>query len=324
MPAHRADDLALRRLRRLAEAQGGVVSGEQVLRLGLSRRWLHWRLRVGSWQQLLPDVYLCHSGPPTGDQLRQGALLWAGEGAALGCATAAAYDGLRDRPDPSIRLWTPPTRRLRSRCTDVGGVPVVVRRTELLDDAHVHPARAPRRTRLARSLVDMAMACDDVDDACALLAAGVQQRLVRVSDLQTAWAWFPTGRHRRLCLAFLSDVEGGSHSLPERDLVVMVRAAGLPVPDRQVVRVVDGRRRYLDAHWDGYRLCAEIDGSIHIAAQSWWDDMLRDAALTTTGTMVIRLPALAVRRRDPRVTELIEQGLRLRGWRPPSATLDIP
>ncbi|WP_300608965.1 hypothetical protein [Trebonia sp.] len=61
--------------------------------------------------------------------------------------------------------------------------PLVVHYSRNLTSRDIHPVRQPPQTRLARSLVDAATWMATDRGAQAVLAAGVQQRLVRVTDL---------------------------------------------------------------------------------------------------------------------------------------------
>ena len=60
---------------------------------------------------------------------------------------------------------------------------VITHYREALTNLDVHPQRQPRRTRIARSLIDAAAWMPADRGATAILAAGVQQRLVRPKDL---------------------------------------------------------------------------------------------------------------------------------------------
>jgi hypothetical protein len=62
-------------------------------------------------------------------------------------------------------------------------LPVVVHYSRLLGENDIHPLRLPPRTRTARSVVDAAAWMATDRGAQAVLAASVQQRLVRVADL---------------------------------------------------------------------------------------------------------------------------------------------
>jgi len=79
--------------------------------------------------------------------------------------------------------------------------------------------------------------------------------------------------HRAVYLATAGDIEGGSHSLLEIDFLALARRAGIQAPLRQAIRRDhDGRRRYLDAEFNGFT--AEVDGAVHLKPLYWWDDMV--------------------------------------------------
>jgi very-short-patch-repair endonuclease len=132
--------------------------------------------------------------------------------------------------------------------------------------------------------------------ARAVLAAGVQQRLVRAADLAAVADACHTLHRRSLVRATLADIVRGAEALSELDFCRLVRRFRLPEPDRQVERR-DGQgcRRWLDAYWDKARLIAEIDGLWHTEAAAWWADMRRDNHLVANGYRVLRFPAFAVR-----------------------------
>ena len=68
----------------------------------------------------------------------------------------------------------------------------------------------------------------------------------------------PVRQHVLLALT-LADVAGGSHSLPELRFLDLVRGAGLPLPDRQVVRRRADGQYVLDAHWERYGVTVEVE-----------------------------------------------------------------
>ncbi|MGI8696370.1 MAG: hypothetical protein ACR2JQ_06930, partial [Mycobacteriales bacterium] len=181
-------------------------------------------------------------------------------------------DGLTGYEDERIHVVMPPgSRPRRSELADV-----VVHYSRHLDDSQVHPAGMPRRTRLARSLVDMATWAPDPVSACAVLAAGVQQRLVRPDALRRQLQRPGPTPHRRLLLLAVDDIQGGAQSLAEIDGVRLCRRARLPLPAPQLVRTDPaGRRRYLDLPWPQYGVVAEIDGALHLRPRTWWADMDR-------------------------------------------------
>ncbi len=175
----------------------------------------------------------------------------------------------------------------------------VSRRFEVSD---VDPMSASPRCTAARAAVDAASWKPQPRVGCAILAAAVQQGLV--TPAQTREQIHESGaiRHRRILLAALADIEGGSHALAEIDLIRLCRRAGLPKPQQQVVRRdSSGRRRYLDARLvrpDGRVILIEVDGAVHLNVAHWWDDQLRSNDLVITDdAIIIRIPAVILAHR---------------------------
>lgn len=183
--------------------------------------------------------------------------------------------------------------------------------SRLLGPEDVHPLREPRRTRLARSLVDAAAWAGSDRRAQAVLAAGVQQRLVRPGDLLAAAAGNQRRPRRAMIKATLGDIAGGAQALSELDLARLVRRHRLPEPDRQAPRRdAAGRRRWLDAVWETARLIVEVDGIHHLDADQYWADMDRGNDFTLGGYRILRFPAFVVRYQADHVAGKIRGALR--------------
>ena len=196
----------------------------------MSRQELRWRVTSGRWQRPCYGILLAHSGPMTPRQRLWAALLWAGQGAALAGLTAAGLDGLegfasRDGTDHPIHLLVPSCRSVRRKPP---GLSVVVHYSVTLTPGDVHPLREPRRTRMARSLVDAAVWMATDRGAQAVLAAGVQQRLVRIADLTAIVARNQRLPRRGLITDTLEDIAGGAHALSELDFTRLIRRYQLP------------------------------------------------------------------------------------------------
>jgi hypothetical protein len=241
------------------------------------------------------------------------ALLWAGRGAALAGLTAAGLDGLegfadRDGTDHPIHLLVPSCRSVRRKPPALS---VVVHYSVTLTPGDVHPLREPRRTRMARSLVDAAAWMATDRGAQAVLAAGVQQRLARMEDLSAIVARNQRLPRRGMITDTLDDIAGGAHALSELDFTRLIRRYRLPPPDRQASRTDSaGRRRWLDAVWRTARLVVEVDGRHHMDAAQYWADMDRDNDLTVDGYRVLRFPAFLVRYHPGYVARRIRAALR--------------
>jgi hypothetical protein len=152
---------------------------------------------------------------------------------------------------------------------------------------------SPPQLRLPRAVVDAASRATRPDDVRALLCAGVQQRRLRAEDLRDVVLRLGPVRNRALLLRTLDDVEAGSHSVRELQFVRTVRRAGLPAPERQVVRRRAGGRFYLDAAWDAYSLHVEVDGLGHLLVGAWAADADRanELALRRSSATTLRIPA---------------------------------
>lgn len=292
----------------------GVLDTKTVLAY-LSPGELRWRLESGRWQRPCHGVIVAHSGPLTHEQILRVATIWAGRGAALAGLTAARMQGFRGFEERADQVHV----LLPAACTARDArppFPVIVHYSRNLTRQDIHPARQPQQTRIARSLVDGAAWM--VTDRCAqaVLAAGVQQRLVRVADLMAEIDRNERLRRRRLMRTTLADIAGGAHALSELDFTLVVRQFGLPEPDRQVSRRDgQGRRRWLDACCERARLVVEIDGAAHMDALEYWDDMDRGNDLTLDRYHVMRFPAWVIRYQPDYVAPRIRQALRDAGYR---------
>ena len=287
-------------LSEVLDAQEGVLSTSTALRF-MSEDQLRWKISSGRWQRPSRGVVIAHSGPPTERQSLRAVLLRAGPQSALAGLTAARLDGFKgfddkapfaDRP---IYLLVPYGYKRR---TPPLGLNVVTHYSQRLADADVHPTRQPRRTRIARSLIDAAAWMPTDRGSMAVLAAGVQQGLVRVADLRLMADRTETLRRRKAIIEILGDVAGGSQALSELDFIrLVVRPFGLPEPSRQSARLDRrGRRRWIDAAWDDCKIAVEIDGAQHTEDPlQRWDDMERDIGLMLNGYRTLRFPGWLVR-----------------------------
>jgi len=237
-------------------------------------------------------------------------LLGAGPSAALVGLTAARMDGLRGFDDDRIHLVVPESRQVRAKLPAVAAV----HRSASFGSADVHPARFPPRTRMPRSILDAASWMRTDNLARAVLAAGVQQRLVLPEALSAAMAHRKRAPRQALIRATLCDIADGAQALSELDFCELTRRYGVPEPSRQAIRRdATGRVRWLDAYWERARVVAEVDGLWHMDAAAWWADMRRDNELTASGLRVLRFPAFAVRDQPEVVAAQIAAALRLGG-----------
>jgi very-short-patch-repair endonuclease len=167
-------------------------------------------------------------------------------------------------------------------------------------------------------LVDAVQWARSDREARLVVAAAFQQGLVTLADVHRSQAEQRNSVRHGLLAQTAGDCAGGSHSLGELDLLALCRQDRLPEPTRQVVRTDRaGRRRYLDAFFEEWRVVVEVDGVHHLDVGQAWDDSVRANALELDGFVVLRYPAHVIRSEPARVAAEIREALIRNGWRPP-------
>lgn len=228
-------------LTELAAQQDQVLSRQQLAGYGVLRDHLRIELRARRWQLVGCRAVVLQTGQLTGPQRWWAAVLNAGKTAALCGITAAQVHGLRGFDAERVHVVVPHGTRYHP----LAWVRVHESR-RYLPDRDLHPVRRPPTVGVERALIDAAVWASRARWGCALLAAGVQQRLTTAERLLAELAGAGEVAHRRILAASLLDIGGGAQALGEIDLVGLCGTHGLPAPNRQVRRVVGGRLRYID------------------------------------------------------------------------------
>jgi hypothetical protein len=269
----------------LVAYQRGVLSREQVINAAMTRGTLRHRIRAGgTWQRLLPGVYLTTTGEPTFEQLLIASLLHAGpDGLVTGPAALANY-----------RIRGPQTRLIdvlipaASKRSDAGFV--IVHRTwrmprEAICDGPVRYAPA------ARAVGDSvrAMAGADLANVRAVVAGAVQQGRCTVADLAAELQAGPV-RGSATLRAVLAEVIDGIRSPAEADLRTLIRRSALPQPLYNAkLYLPDGAfLAQADAWWPDYGVAAEVDSrDWHLSPADWERTMARHARMSAAGIIVL-------------------------------------
>jgi hypothetical protein len=178
----------------------------------------------------------------------------------------------------------------------------------------VAPLRLPRRIALPHALIAMASSGGSDERAHHVLAAAVQQRLVRTSDLRQAATAQPKLRRRQAISESLLDIDDGAQSLNEIAMKRIVRSYGLPTPQLQIHSATARRRSRIDGGWPDDGVYFEIDGTGHFEIAKWLDDADRhnEIALARRGSVLLRWPGFVVRRRPELVATQARLALGLR------------
>jgi very-short-patch-repair endonuclease len=298
-------------LTQLLARQDNVITRRQALRL-ISLKALRHRVDVGRWRRIHRGVFLTHTGLVTENQRRWAAVLAAGgdchaDTCVAGLSSLQSW-GLRSIESPAIHVLVPLSR--------TGRVPPGARlhRTRAMPEvADVRSGRPPV-TWPGRSLIDAAAWSRSDREAQLLVATSFQQGVVTLADVRRAAEEQPNAKRRRLVLATAEDCAGGSHSLPELDLLALCRRFRLPMPTRQVMRRDrSGRLRFVDALFDEWRVAVEIDGVHHLEVARMWDDAVKSNALQLDGYVLLRYPAFALRTQAKQIADEIREALRRAG-----------
>jgi hypothetical protein len=266
--------LSPRPLRHLSDVRHRVLTARQLRERGVPAAETAERCRPGGgWQQVLPGVYLLHTGPPTSEERLHAALRYAAhrgpavprqgdaapgtpEAMITGLAALALY-GFTTAPPllalDRIEVLVGPTRRLRP-----AGFAGIVRAQELPEPQEVTGVPA---APVARALADAVGGLADASVVRRLLTEAV-----RDGHCEAAALVRELGRARLLTRPPVADAVdtllAAGRALDEQRLYAMVRAHGLPEPLWNVELRLPGGPQLggVDAFWPGHSVALEIDG----------------------------------------------------------------
>ena len=272
-----------------------------------TRAQIRHALAAGRWQRPARGVVVTHNGVLSVSDQEEIALAVAPGRAALAGASALARDGLTLADPRSVQIVLPEG----ARRPEIDGVEY--HWSTELTDADVHPLRAPRRTRVARSACDAAAWAASDRSARLYVIAPVQQGLINAAGLYDALTRRGPCRRHGLILESIHDAAGGIASLPEADFDELRAKTGLPRPDRQVVRKGPDGRYYLDAHWARWRITAEVHGAQHQQIDRWDADLRRSNELVIAGDRLLIFSSYAIRHQPYEVERQLRAAFRAAG-----------
>lgn len=253
----------------------------QLARLGLSPTQVRLLIAKRLLHRLHRGVYAVGHTSLTLRGRWMAAVLAAGPGAALSHRPALTLHGVRAAPSGPIDV-TVACRGRRQRAgirlhavrhlgatelTRVDGIPVTSLSRTLLDSAAI---LKPQQLRTVLEAADLR----------GLLDGGALSRTI-ASDPHHRGA-----KHLRATLAELGDEPPWTQSETERQMLELIRSAGLPEPSVNVV--VEGE--LVDFCWPTQRLVIEVDAwGTHGSRRSFESDRRRDARLTLAGWRPVRV-----------------------------------
>ena len=295
----------------LLRRQNGVITRGQALTSGLSNDMLSRRLRNGgTWQRLLPGVYLTVTGTPTRDQLDTAALLYAGRGSVLTGAAALRRHGMRTPSSGTIDVLISANRRRKS----TGFVAIRLTTRLPVQVCYLGPVQYALP---ARAVADSARWLNDLASVRAIVAGAVQTKICTVDQLISELRGGPVqgSAHFR---AALEEVAGGIRSSSEAEFKDLLKRGKLPEP-------IFNARLYLgdefvaeaDAWWPDSGVVAEVDSKEwHLSPEDWEQTMRRHARMTALGILVLHFTPRQIKYEPDQVLAIIRQALASRNGPP--------
>src|SRR5215469_12872172 len=288
------------------QAQDNVISRQQALACGLTRKALAYRVRPdGPWQRLLPGSYVAHTGLPTAEQKDMAALLYAGPRSVL--TGPAALRGLRVTvAEPGRRdVLVPASRRPRS----VGFV--TIHRTTRMPERVACEGR--RLYALpARALADTARGMTSLREVRALIAGALQRGDCKLEMLAVELREGQV-RGSALLRRVLAEAAGGIRSVVEAEFKDLIERARLPQPLFNA-RLFAAGGTFIgmpDAWWPDAGVAAEIDSrQWHLRPDDWEKTMHRHRAMSRHGILVLHFTPRQIRSDPAAVIADITDALR--------------
>lgn len=282
----------------LASHQSGVVSREQCLDAGMSRRVLDRLLRDGRWTALARGIYLVHDQGASFEARCWGGVLAGGGAAVVGFEAAGRLQGLEVEEPDVIDVFVP--HPLRTPLHSPWRFIASARRGR----------GEPPRTVLDETVLDLVSRMERDGDVIALLADVVSGRRTTPARLLSALEERPRLHHRRLLREILGDVGDGVHSVLERAYRRDVEVAhGLPAGRRQVW--LAGRS---DVLYEEFGVVVELDGRLGHVGSAAFRDLDRDNRNMLSELVTLRYGHHDVTIRPCEVAGQVGTALGARGW----------
>lgn len=298
----------------LGARQNGLLTVHQLrFDVALTDAQIDHRVGIGALERRHRSVYALAAWPRSPQQDAHAALLAAGRGAVVSHEMAAFLWGLADEPPSEVDVCVPPRRHPR-----VAGC--VVHRVDVERRHRVHRPDGIVLTSAPLTLLHLAAtrspdALEDAFENGQLLGLITVRRMRRVLDSE-AGRGVPGSAPLRRLVAAREHTSRPGESTPERELLRLVRRAGLPEPVRQLVVATARGRRRLDLAWPELHRGVEVDSARwHGSDRAERRDDERDLDLLEVGWGVHHVRVVDIRAHPQSTLERIRRFLAL----PPGA-----
>jgi very-short-patch-repair endonuclease len=270
-----------------AAATHGVMTYDQLRRLGVSDWVRRSRIRQGQWVKVANGVVRVGGSPVTWEGRVVTHTLSLGDGTMASHRTAAGLWRLDGFP----RRGTVELVVRHDRHPAPGGN-VVVHRSRDIDLVKPLCVEGIPTTPIGRTLLDLGAVVDRrkvllaIDDARRRKLIGWGQ-LLHVLELHAARGRDGVGTLRRILDEHYGEA-ATTDSAFERLVLVMLVASGLEKPELQHEVRIQGRRYRIDLAYPDKKVAIELDGQVHREREVWESDHVRQNALVNAGWRVLR------------------------------------
>jgi Transcriptional regulator, AbiEi antitoxin/Protein of unknown function (DUF559) len=273
-----------RRLAELARQQHGVVSREQLARMGVGNAAISVRLRTGRLHRIHAGVYAVGHRLLTQEGRWMAAVLASGTGAALSHWSAAALWGIRPNSRSMIDVTTPRKSRTWNG---------IRRHHKGLPADEITVKNGIPVTSAARTVFDLA-ATEDLDAVETMLREMEFHRRWGPLSLHDLVERYPGRRGVRKVRTALerlkSEPPGRRRRGLEERFAPFLRRYRLPLPYFNDWIFLSDKRYCVDCHWPRTGQIVELDGwQGHGTRSAFRSDRERDRKLRVAGYSVIHL-----------------------------------
>ena len=272
----------------VAAGQHGLITMAQLLDLGLTRKMVEGRIRLGLLHPVHRGVYAVGTPPRTREAHWLAAMLACGPGAVLSHASAAGLWRIRGSASALIDVISPRrTGRTRRGIT--------VHRASSLTAADITEVDGIPVTTIPRAIIDLATVISPPALEYAIHRAE-SQRKVTPEQLRATLACLPGVRGTAAVAAIVGaphhDLDARTRSPWERRLLAICRDHGIPLPEvnRWIPLEIAAGGLEVDFCWRRQRLVVEVDeNASHGTLRARRNDPERDRALEAAGWPVCRV-----------------------------------
>lgn len=274
-------------LDRIVRRQQGLITRQQVLECGISSSAWGRRLQQGSFERMLPGVYLVTTAFRSHEVALRATILWLGSEATVSGAWAGWRHGLLDAPRGPVTVTIPRTRSIGAQAL------VTVRRRDLAP-----PDRVMLRGSWVTTRALTALECAGLPNGEDAVDRALQLGTTRTS-LLSSMERLTSARGAPAARAAVVRTADGAVSPAERVFSQLMRSANIHELQAGLWVRLDGHAYWLDFGSEALRLGVEIDGwTAHSSGPAFHRDRARQNRFVAHGWTLLRYTPLQLRE-DP-------------------------